>query len=152
VESVANRLSTPNVVTRDFVKTVLQISDTSQDTNIDLWLPIVTGDVIKITNQMWIVERDGDTDGTDIIGIKTKNLDLGQVLVAGTVTTTITAIDDDAYKIKTNDFNAVGKEGISSESIGSYSYTLGDGDAGTEMGYPRTIIKALGKITKPRFF
>lgn len=53
-------IDNPYVIDRETVKLLLQINDTTYDTLIDLYLPIVSDDINIITNVDWVKSYTGD--------------------------------------------------------------------------------------------
>lgn len=61
-------IDNPYVISRDTVKTILQISVSTYDTLIDFYLPIISEDIDSITNQTWTVQYNGTlTNGSAVI-------------------------------------------------------------------------------------
>ena len=77
-----SRLKNPWVMTRQQVKDVLQITVVDYDALIDQYLPIVSADIEKITNNTFVISRTGDfTDASATVsGVVTKRLDFGDVV------------------------------------------------------------------------
>lgn len=118
------------LMTKSLIKTLLGISDTSYDTNIDLQLPIVSMDVRKYLNQNYQKYRTATySAGENTAVIGGKMLDIGTVLQGTgipddtyitsydydedeyTVNNTFTASDDDRVfpTISINQWNAIAR-------------------------------------------
>jgi hypothetical protein len=94
-------LQNPWVMTRQQVKDYLGITDATYDTQIDLYLPVVSDDIQLITNNNFIISKIGDLDSTDTISdISTSNIDYGNVVTTDSLdNVAITSIDSDAETI-----------------------------------------------------
>jgi hypothetical protein len=107
------------IVTRDEVKTFLQISDTSKDTLIDSLIPQVEADFLIIRNKAF------DEDSNDVIEYP-DNCELVASQMIGFHMTSM-AQSGGAFQ---------------SESIGSYSYTA-KGSEDNILGYPKQIVSRI---------
>jgi hypothetical protein len=180
-------LEKPYVITREQVKNYVGITDTSYDTQIDAWIPVVSDDVVLITNNVFVSKQSGDIDGTTAVtNTNADNYFLGSVVSVDDVRDAVVVSRDSTSvtldkapsstasgaDIYVNNFPQAKKPIVAqmvmyniskyavdmipggdykSENIGSYSYTKSDRDSGTVAGYPRSIIRALAEITRPRF-
>lgn len=95
----------PYVIDRETVKSLLQISGTTYDSLIDLYLPIVSEDIEQVCNQCFVKEYTGTlTDTSDII----TNIVLSNVYKGWLVSTDnfdnaiITDADIDNYTLTTD--------------------------------------------------
>lgn len=111
------------ITTLSTVKAVLGITDTSKDTLINLYIPLVEQQYLDIRNAPW--DKDPDDPDTIVYPIGAD----------------ITASEMIGYKLSTG--KTGGKE-VASESIDSYSVSFTTGS--TTGGYPRTITSAIKKF------
>lgn len=94
----------PYVTTREQVKAYLGITDASHDTQIDVYLPVVSDDIEVITNNNFIYNKTGGlTNGSaDISSINTTALSPGNVVSSSDFSqATIVSIGDDTATIDT---------------------------------------------------
>lgn len=78
----------PYVITQSQVKSFLNISDTSFDTQIDLYIPIVSDDITRengICNQDFLFAGTADTAGTDTLSNVSLTFDQWDDLYTGSV-------------------------------------------------------------------
>ena len=183
------------LITRDQVKTYLQVSDTSLDTLIDTYLEAAEQAAQHYTNNSWDIETGGETtnasatiEGIDssimkylsvgnLVKIEAQGIERAVITVVDkinnsiTIDTAATATDTEAelvintfptaykptlarminHNIKSTKSTASPGE-LRQESIGTYSYQLGDG--GSELdgyGYPKGMITGMKAIKRPRF-
>lgn len=143
-------IDNPYVIDRETVKSLLQISDTSQDALIDLYLPIVSDDINIITNYDWVKEYTGtlantSTTITDITltdiskGWLVSTQDYTQAIVTdadldnNTLTVDTAAITDtEGATIKINEF-PVGKRIVVAQMVG-FQIAKNIGTASTTKG------------------
>ena len=114
------------ITTLETTKTVLGISDTTQDALITLYIPLVEADYLKIRNVPFSL----DTDGTTII--YPDGSDISASLMIG-------------FKINQR---ADGRL-LKSENIDGYSFSL-EGYSGTTNGYPGAITSSIKKFIDGR--
>ena len=105
------------IVTRETVKTILQITDTSQDALIDVLIPLVEEDYLNIRNLPFDTDEFGDI-------IYPKGAGLHAALMVG-------------YHLQA----ARNAGGMQSESLGDYSYTRGMGN-----DYPVQVIGGIRRF------
>lgn len=107
------------IVTRNFTKQVLGITSSTYDTQIDLFIPHVEADFLRIRGVAFDLDSNDDIDYPD-------NAELISAQMIG-------------YLLKTTGFNSGTYSDKMSESIGSYSYSRG-GKVESLMGYPLSIV------------
>lgn len=114
------------IVTRKTVKNYLQISGSTYDNLIDMFIPTVEADFLRIRNTEWDYDSNDDIDYPDN----------AEFIAAQMI----------AYLIKNTALSG-GYSGMKSESIGSYSYTRG-GKEDFDNGYPRYIVDKIERYVR----
>jgi len=105
------------ITTLSKVKTILQISDTSQDDLIEALIPLVEADFLMIRNKAFDTEYNEDTEEYDTI------------YPIGSELTAIRMIQYQMSNIKS--------QGVTSESLGDYSVSYDTSNLGND--YPKSI-------------
>lgn len=111
------------ITTLEKVKTILQISDTSQDDLIEALIPLVEADFLMIRNKAFDTEYNEDTEEYDT------------VYPIGSELTAIKMIQHQLSNIKS--------QGVSSESLGDYSISYDN--AMLVDGYPKSVVGGIKK-------
>lgn len=108
------------IITRRTVKEILQITSTTYDSIIDMFIPQVEADFKLIQGRDYEYDSNDDIDYPD-------NAELIASQMIGFLLQT-TSLTSGTYSDK------------KSESIGSYSYSRGDSKSDYLFGYPRHIV------------
>lgn len=111
------------ITTLDSVKIFLQITDTTRDTLIEELIPQVEADFLLIRNIPFDEDSNGEIypDGSELVAAQMIGFHLSSFMASG-----------GTYR---------------SESIGSYSYSVGDSGS---LGYPKAITSRIKKYVSSR--
>jgi hypothetical protein len=115
------------IITREAYKDLAQLTDDSLDAVIDLLIPAVEEDYLKLRGVPFELDVDGDP-----------------VYPAGSVITAKLMLD----WLLSAESGKVLSSGLKSESIGKYSFTAAEIDG--DSGYPRPIIGRIDRYARGR--